>query len=79
MDTAKVAQLLISIAKKLKSPNFLQIKTRQETSQEKKVSKFRVSLGVTSNVPTKGSQWLTNFDAEYFDAYGCPPPKKPSK
>ena len=40
---------------------------------------FSSDRGVVNLHPLKGSQWVCYINEDYFDSYGCVPPKKLSK
>ena len=37
--------------------------------------KFTTKIGIVNLHPTKGTHWVMFVDENYFDSYGCPPPK----
>ena len=40
---------------------------------------FKSDIGVVNLHPSKGSHWICYINENYFDSYGCVPPKKLSK
>ena len=40
---------------------------------------FESDIGIINLHPSKGTHWITYINENYFDSYGCVPPKKPSK
>ena len=40
---------------------------------------FSSDIGIVILHPTKGTHWVWYINENYFDSYGCSPPKKPSK
>ena len=40
---------------------------------------FSSDIGIVNLHPTKGSHWVVYINENYFDSYGCVPPKKLSK
>ena len=40
---------------------------------------FSSDIGIVNLHPSKGSHWVTYINENYFENYGCIPPKKPSK
>ena len=40
---------------------------------------FKSDIGVVNLHPSKGSHWICYRNENYFDSYGCVPPKKLSK
>ena len=40
---------------------------------------FSGDIGIVNLHPTKGSHWVYYINENYFDSYGCSPPKKLSK
>ena len=40
---------------------------------------FSSDIGIVNLHPTKGSHWVCYINENYFDSYGCSPPKKLSK
>ena len=40
---------------------------------------FSSDIGIVNLHPTKGSHWVCYIIKNYFDSYGCSPPKKLSK
>ena len=40
---------------------------------------FSSDIGVVNLHPSKGTHWVTYINENYFDSYGCAPPKKLSK
>lgn len=36
---------------------------------------FSTDSGIVNLHPTKGTHWVMFVDENYFDSYGCPPPK----
>ena len=40
---------------------------------------FRSDIGIVNLHPSKGSHWVVYINENYFDSYGCAPPKKLSK
>ena len=40
---------------------------------------FEFDIGVVNLHPSKGSHWVCYIHQNYFDSYGCLPPKKLSK
>ena len=40
---------------------------------------FISDIGIVSLHPSKGTHWVTYINGNYFDSYGCSPPKKLSK
>ena len=40
---------------------------------------FKSDIGVVNLHPSKGSHWICYINENYFDSYGCVPPKKISK
>ena len=40
---------------------------------------FKSDIGIVNLHPSKGTHWVCYFNENYFDSYGCPPPKKLSK
>ena len=36
---------------------------------------FKYDIGVVNLHPKKGTHWVLYIDHNYFDSYGCPPPK----
>ena len=40
---------------------------------------FESDIGIGNLHPSKGTHWVCYINENYFDSYGCPPPKKLSK
>ena len=40
---------------------------------------FKTDVGIVNLHPNRGTQWVLHFIENYFDSYGCVPPKKLSK
>ena len=40
---------------------------------------FLSDIGIVNLHPLKGSHWVSYINEDYFDSYGCVPPKKLSK
>ena len=40
---------------------------------------FKSDIGIVNLHPSKGSHWVVYINENYFDSYGCAPPKKLSK
>ena len=40
---------------------------------------FESDIGIVNFHPSKGTHWVVYIDENYFDSYGCAPPKKLSK
>ena len=40
---------------------------------------FKSDIGIVNLHPSKGSHWICFINENYFDSYGCAPPKKLSK
>ena len=40
---------------------------------------FESDIGIVSLHPAKGTHWVCYINENYFDSYGCSPPKKLSK
>ena len=40
---------------------------------------FKSDIGVANLHPSKGTHWVSYLNENYFDSYGCAPPKKLSK
>ena len=40
---------------------------------------FESDIGIVNLHPSKGSHCISYIDENYFDSYGCPPPKRLSK
>ena len=40
---------------------------------------FESDIGIVNLHPSKGTHWVTYVNENYFDSYGCAPPKKLSK
>ena len=40
---------------------------------------FESDIGIVNLHPSKGTHWVTYINENYFDSYGCAPPKKLSK
>ena len=40
---------------------------------------FKSDIGIVNLHPTRGSHWVCYINENYFDSYGCSPPKKLSK
>ena len=40
---------------------------------------FSSDIGIVNLHPSKGTQWVCYINENYFDSYGCSPPKKLSK
>ena len=40
---------------------------------------FESDIGIVNLHPSKGTHWVGYIDENYFDSYGCAPPKKLSK
>ena len=40
---------------------------------------FKSDIGIVDLHPSKGSHWICYINENYFDSYGCTPPKKLSK
>ena len=40
---------------------------------------FSSDIGIVNLHPSKGTHWVCYINENYFDSYGCSPPKKPSK
>ena len=40
---------------------------------------FSSDIGIVNLHPSKGTHWVAYIDDNYFDSYGCVPPKKLSK
>ena len=40
---------------------------------------FESNIGIVSLHPSKGTHWVCCINENYFDSYGCSPPKKLSK
>ena len=40
---------------------------------------FSSDIGIVNLNPSKGSKWVCYINENYFDSYGCSPPKKLSK
>ena len=40
---------------------------------------FSSDIGIVNLHPSKGTHWVCYINENYFDSYGCPPPKKLSK
>ena len=43
------------------------------------IEKNSWNIGIVNLHPSKGSHWILNINDNYFDSYGCAPPKKLSK
>ena len=37
---------------------------------------FSSDIGIANLHPSKGTHWITYMNENYFDSYGCVPPKK---
>ena len=37
---------------------------------------FEPDIGIVNLHPSKGTHWVVYINEEYFDSYGCVPPKK---
>ena len=44
-----------------------------------RVGPFSNDVGIVNLHPTKGTHWVVYINENYFDSYGCSPPKKLSK
>ena len=40
---------------------------------------FKSDIGIVNLHPSKGTHWVSYLNENYFDSYGCAPPKKLSK
>ena len=40
---------------------------------------FSTGSGIVNLHPSKGTHWVCFLNENYFDSYGCVPPRKPSK
>ena len=40
---------------------------------------FKSDIGIVNLHPSKGTQWVCYINENFFDSYGCSPPKKLSK
>ena len=40
---------------------------------------FKTDIGIVNLHPNRGSHWVVYINENYFDSYGCSPPKKLSK
>ena len=40
---------------------------------------FKSGIGIVNLHPSKGTHWVCYINEDYFDSYGCVPPKKLSK
>ena len=40
---------------------------------------FKSDMGIVNLHPSKGTHWVCYINENYFDSYGCSPPKKLSK
>ena len=40
---------------------------------------FESDIGIVNLHPSKGTHWICYVNENYFDSYGCAPPKKLSK
>ena len=40
---------------------------------------FESNVGIVNLHPSKGTHWICYVNENYFDSYGCSPPKKLSK
>ena len=40
---------------------------------------FKFDIGIVNLHPSKGTHWVSYLNENYFDSYGCAPPKKLSK
>ena len=40
---------------------------------------FQTDIGIVNLHPSKGTHWVCYINENYFDSYGCAPPKKRSK
>ena len=40
---------------------------------------FKSDIGIVNLHPSKGTHWVCYINENYFDSYGCSPPKKLSK
>ena len=40
---------------------------------------FQSDIGIVNLLPSKGTHWVVYIKENYFDSYGCAPPKKLSK
>ena len=40
---------------------------------------FESDIGIVNLHPSKGTHWVSYLNENYFDSYGCVPPKKLSK
>ena len=40
---------------------------------------FKSDIGIVNLHPSKGTHWVCYINENYFDSYGCAPPKKLSK
>ena len=40
---------------------------------------FKSDIGIVNLNPSKGTHWVSYSNENYFDSYGCAPPKKLSK
>ena len=40
---------------------------------------FSSDIGIVNLEPSKGTHWVSYLNENYFDSYGCAPPKKLSK
>ena len=40
---------------------------------------FSTKIGILNLHPSKGTPWVCYINENYFDSYGCSPPKKLSK
>ena len=41
--------------------------------------RFKTDIGIVNLHPYKGTHWVLYINENYFDSYGCAPPKKQSK
>ena len=40
---------------------------------------FESDIGIVNLHPSRGTHWVCSINENYFDSYGCTPPKKLSK
>ena len=64
---------------KVKIQQFLSSLSLDDVGNYLRDSIFKSDVGIVNLHPSKGTHWVSYLNENYFDSYGCAPPKKLSK
>ena len=79
IDFAKKYKLKNKATSNIKIQQILSSLSLNDVAINLRDDPFKSDIGIVNLHPSKGTHWVSYLNENYFDSYGCAPPKKLSK